>query len=56
MNTYNISVRGVNVIEQIAQEDLQKNLKLIRGLVWTSGGGNEDITVILNKNEVPCNE
>lgn len=56
MNTYNILVRGVNVIEQIAQEDLQENLKLIRGLVWTSGGGNEDITVILNKNEVPCNK
>jgi hypothetical protein len=56
MNTYNISVRGVNVIEQISQEDLQEKLKLIRGLVWTSGGGNEDITVVLNSNEVPCNE
>jgi hypothetical protein len=56
MNTYNISVWGVNVIEQISQEDLQEKLKLIRGLVWTSGGGNEDITVVLNKNEVPCNE
>jgi hypothetical protein len=56
MNTYNISVRGVNIFEQISQEDLQEKLKLIRGLVWTSGGGNEDITVSLNKNEVPCNE
>jgi len=56
MNTYNISVRGVNIIEEIAQKDLQEKLKLVRGLVWTSGGGNEDITVSLNNNEVPCNE
>jgi hypothetical protein len=25
----------------------------VRGLVWTSGGNNEDIRVVLNKNENP---
>ena len=54
MNTYNISVRGVNVIEKISQEDLQESLKLIRGLVWTSGGNDKDIEVTLNKTNPPC--
>ena len=56
MNTYNISVNGNEILSQVPQSNLQDNLKLIRGLVWTSGGGNEDITVVLNSNEVPCNE
>ena len=56
MNTYNISVRGVSVIEKISQEDLQEKLSLVRGLVWTSGGGNEDITVSINKKEDHCND
>ena len=51
MNTYNISVKGTNIISQLPQSDLQENLKLIRGLVWTSGGNDEDIQVSINKNE-----
>ena len=54
MNTYNIEVKGVSILDQIPQNDLQKNLKLIRGLVWTSGGNDEDIKVTLNKTNPPC--
>lgn len=53
MNTYNIAVNGVEVIAQIPQENLQENLSLIRGLVWTSGGSDKNIEVILNKPEPP---
>lgn len=55
MNTYNIQVNGVTIVEKIAQENLQENLNLIRGLVWTSGGNDENISVILNKRENHCN-
>lgn len=55
MNTYNIEVKGVSILNQIPQNDLQENLKLIRGLVWTSGGNDKDIEVILNKLKSPCN-
>jgi len=54
MNTYNIDVKGITILSQISQNDLQKNLKLIRGLVWTSGGNDEDIKVTLNKTNPPC--
>lgn len=56
MNTYNINVKGTKVLCHISQNDLQENLKLIRGLVWTSGGNDEDIQVSLNKDETICNE
>jgi hypothetical protein len=56
MNTYNISVKGANIISQLPQSDLQENLKLIRGLVWTSGGNDDDIKITLNKAEPPCNK
>jgi len=54
MNTYNIEVKGVSILDQIPQNDLQENLKLIRGLVWTSGGNDKDIEVTLNKTNPPC--
>jgi hypothetical protein len=54
MNTYNIDVKGISILSQIPQNDLQKNLKLIRGLVWTSGGNDKDIKVTLNKTNPPC--
>jgi hypothetical protein len=54
MNTYNIEVKGISILSQIPQNDLQKNLKLIRGLVWTSGGNDKDIEVTLNKKNPPC--
>jgi hypothetical protein len=53
MNTYNISVNGIKILDKISQEEMQENLKLIRGLVWTNGGNDQDITVSLNKNEDP---
>jgi hypothetical protein len=51
MNTYNISVNGNEILSQVPQSNLQDNLKLIRGLVWTSGGNDGDIQVELNKIE-----
>jgi len=56
MNTYNILVKGTNIVSQLSQSDLQENLKLIRGLVWTSGGNDDDIEITLNKAEPPCNK
>lgn len=56
MNTYNISVKGNEILSQVSQSDLQENLKLIRGLVWTSGGNDKDIQVSINKDETICNE
>ena len=51
MNTYNISVNGNEILSQVPQSDLQENIRTIRGLVWTSGGNDEDIQVSINKNE-----
>jgi hypothetical protein len=56
MNTYNISVNGNEILGQVPQSNLQDNLKLIRGLVWTSGGNDKDIQVELNKDETICNK
>jgi len=53
MNTYNIEVNGVTIVERINPEDLDGMLNQVRGLVWTSGGKNEDIKVILNNQEDP---
>jgi hypothetical protein len=53
MNTYNIEVNGITIVEKITPEDLEGTLNQVRGLVWTSGGNNEDIRVVLNKNENP---
>jgi hypothetical protein len=51
MNTYNISVNGSEILSQVPQSDLQENLRMIRGLVWTSGGNDKDIQVSINKDE-----
>jgi hypothetical protein len=46
MNTYNVNVKGIKIFENISQEELQNKLIQIRGLVWTSGGSDQDIEVI----------
>jgi len=51
MNTYNISVEGRVVLTQIPTENIEENLKIIRGLVWTHGGSDKDIIVSINTNE-----
>ena len=56
MNTYSISVNGNEILIQVPQNNLQDNLKTIRGLVWTSGGNDKDIQVSINKDETICNE
>ena len=55
MNTYNISVEGRVVLTQISTENIEENLKLIRGLVWTNGGSDKDIIVSINTNEQHSN-
>jgi hypothetical protein len=53
MTTYNIEVNGITIVEKVNPEDLENMLNQVRGLVWTSGGKNEDIKVILNNREDP---
>jgi hypothetical protein len=49
MNTYNVEVNGRVVLTEIPSSKLEEELLVLRGLVWTSGGKEEDIQVILNK-------
>ena len=56
MNTYNIQVNGKTILAAIPTEQLEENLKLIRGLVWTSGGNDDSIFVSLNKEEDHCSD
>ncbi len=56
MNTYNISVKGTEILSQVPQSDLQENLRTIRGLVWASGGNDKDIQIKLNNDEDHCND
>lgn len=48
MNTYNILVDGKNIITEITSDKLEGTLKIVRGLVWTSGGSDINIQVIEN--------
>ena len=48
MNTYSVSVNGIEVLKQIPKEKLEESLITIRGLVWTSGGSDEDIKITKN--------
>ena len=56
MNTYNISVEGKEVLTEISLENIEENLKLIRGLVWTQGGSDKDIIISININEQHSND
>ena len=56
MNTYNIEVNGIRLLEKIPQEELQRSLDQVRGIVWTRGGNDQDIAIILNKENTHCNE
>jgi hypothetical protein len=53
MTTYDIEVRGIKIFEKVSQEDLQKSINQVRGIVWTRGGNDQDILITLNKNETP---
>lgn len=53
MNTYNINVNGITIVERVNPEDLERMLNQVRGLVWTSGGKDDDIKVVLNNEEDP---
>ena len=51
MNTYNVQVNGTVILKKVNKEELDEKLKIIQGLVWTSGGHSEDIQVSLNNDE-----
>jgi hypothetical protein len=53
MTTYNIEVNGITIVERVNPEELDDMLNQVRGLVWTSGGNDESIKVILNNTENP---
>ena len=55
MNTYKISVKGKPILTHIPTENLEENLKIIRGLVWTKGGSDKDIIISINTNEPHSN-
>jgi len=48
MNTYNLSVNGKEILKQVPCEEIEETLKTLRGLVWTSGGSDEDIKITEN--------
>lgn len=48
MNTYDINVKGKKIYQKVKFEDLEGKLKNIRGLVWMSGGKDEDIEIVEN--------
>ena len=45
MNTYNISVNGVEILKEISFENLEAELKILTPLVWLNGGKSEDIEI-----------
>jgi len=49
MNTFNVSVKGKEVLTKIPQEKLAEELKKLKGLVWVLGGSNQDIKIVENK-------
>lgn len=56
MSTYNIEVRGIKVIGNITQDEVQEKLRLVRGIVWTTGGNDQDIKIIINSITDHCKE
>jgi hypothetical protein len=48
MNTYNVSVNGIEVLKEVSFDSLEKELKTLRPLVWLNGGKDEDITITEN--------
>lgn len=49
MNTFNVSVKGKQILTAVPAESLEGELKILKGLVWASGGCNEDIKIVENK-------
>ena len=49
MNTFNVFVKGKEILTKIPQENLAEELKKLKGLVWIFGGSNQDIEIVENK-------
>ena len=48
MNTYNVSVNGVEILKEISYEKLEWEMKTLRPLVWLTGGNDKNITITEN--------
>jgi hypothetical protein len=49
MDNYDVEVNGKLVLTGVPSDKLEEELLIIRGLVWTSGGKEDDIQITLNK-------
>jgi hypothetical protein len=54
MNTYNIKVKGIEIIKEIKLEDLEQKLTMVKGFLTLTGKEGIPIEVVLNKNNPPC--
>lgn len=54
MNTYNIKVNSIDVIKEINTEDLDQQLRMIRGYLSVIGREDASVEVVLNNTEPPC--
>jgi len=54
MNTYNIKVKGIEVIKEINIEDLEGKLKMVKGYLSVTGNDNVPVEIVLNNNTPPC--
>ena len=48
MNTYNVSVNGVEILKEISYENLEREMRTLRPLVWLTGGNDKNITITEN--------
>ena len=46
MTTFSISVNGKEVIKKVPTDELEEQLKIVRGIVWTTGGSDSNIEVM----------
>lgn len=56
MNTYNIKVNNIEVIKEINTEDLEQQLRMIKGYLSLTGKETMPVEVVLNKNEPSCKD
>ena len=54
MNTYNIKVKGIEVIKEINIEDLEGKLKMVKGYLSLTGHENLPVEIVLNNSTPPC--
>lgn len=45
MTTFDVFVDGKEIIKAVPSENIEEVLKTLRGLVWTSGGSDDNIEI-----------